>query len=52
MTDHEEILYWQQGTDGFFLYLNGLRPVSIHMGFMPVHVLLFCIKKGTRVSFC
>lgn len=40
MTDHEEILYWQQGTDGFFLNMNGLRPVSIHMGFMPNHVLL------------
>lgn len=35
----------------FFLYMNGLRPVSIHMGFMPNHVLLkrehafVCVKK-------
>ena len=51
MTDQEEILYWQQGTDDFFLYMNGLRPVSIHMGFMPDHVPLkmehafLCAKK-------
>ena len=40
MTDHEEILYRQQGTDGFFLYMNGIRPVSTHMGLLPDHVLL------------
>jgi len=51
MTDKEEILYWKQGTDEFFHYMNGLRPVSIHMGFMPDHVLLkrehafICVKK-------
>ena len=51
MTDHEEILYWQQGTDDFFFYMNGLRPVFIHVGFMPDHVLLkrehafICVKK-------
>ena len=51
MTDQEEILYWQQGTDDFFLYMNGLLPGSIHMGFMPDHVPLkmehafLCAKK-------
>lgn len=36
----------------FFPLFERTPTRSIHMGFMPDHVLLFCIKKGTRVSFC
>ena len=45
MTDHEEIRYWRQGTDGFFPLFERTPTRSIHMGFMPVHVLLFLSVK-------
>ena len=45
MTDHEEILYWQQGTDGFFLYLNGLRPVPFIWDLCQFMFYYFVLKR-------
>ena len=45
MTDHEEILYWRQGTDGFFLYLNGLRPVPFIWDLCQFMFYYFVLKR-------
>ena len=45
MTDHEEIRYWRQGTDGFFLYLNGLRPVPFIWDLCQFMFYYFVLKR-------